>query len=144
VEPPELPIEHVVLKRLKERVELAKKIDGVQHRAKKANHEKNWLQETADALEIELDPYSEEQQALQQARHNTSQVASYKAELRALVADRVMIRGLSAKYITSGSQPVAEELLSSSYHDNLVGVNKSTATQDVANQTPREVRTKKR
>ncbi|CCO29390.1 hypothetical protein BN14_03402 [Rhizoctonia solani AG-1 IB] len=51
----ELPIEHDILDRLKQRVQLARQIDAAQHKVKKDNHEQNWLKETADALEIELD-----------------------------------------------------------------------------------------
>jgi ATP-dependent RNA helicase DDX24/MAK5 len=43
------------LDRLKQRVQLARQIDAAQHKVKKDNHEQNWLKETADALEIELD-----------------------------------------------------------------------------------------
>ncbi|KAG8732185.1 ATP-dependent RNA helicase [Ceratobasidium sp. 423] len=51
----ELPVEHDILDRLKQRVQLARQIDTAQHKVKKDNHEKNWLKETAEALEIELD-----------------------------------------------------------------------------------------
>jgi ATP-dependent RNA helicase DDX24/MAK5 len=52
---PELSVDHDILSKLKERVALARQIDNVQHNVKKVNHERNWLKETAEALEIELD-----------------------------------------------------------------------------------------
>lgn len=55
VDMPDLPVEHDILDKLKERVALARKIDNLRHRAKKVSHEKSWLKETAEALEIELD-----------------------------------------------------------------------------------------
>ncbi|QRW05488.1 DEAD/DEAH box helicase [Ceratobasidium sp. AG-Ba] len=50
----EMPIEHDMLDRLKKRVQLARQIDTAQHKVKKDNHEKNWLKETAEALESSL------------------------------------------------------------------------------------------
>lgn len=50
-----MPVEHDILDRLKKRVQLARQIDVALHKVKKDNHETNWLKETADALEIELD-----------------------------------------------------------------------------------------
>ena len=48
-------VEHDILDRLKKRVQLARQIDIAMHKVKKENHEKNWLKETADALDLELD-----------------------------------------------------------------------------------------
>lgn len=52
---PDMPIELDLLDKLKARVQLAKKIDAAQHKVKKEKHEKNWLREAAEAMEIELD-----------------------------------------------------------------------------------------
>lgn len=43
-----------MLAKLRERVALARQIDNAAHNVQKANHEKNWLRETADALGIDL------------------------------------------------------------------------------------------
>lgn len=53
---PELPIESGFLPKLKERIRLAKEIEKAQHLVKKENHDRNWLQETADAMGIDIDP----------------------------------------------------------------------------------------
>lgn len=52
---PDMPIELDLLDKLKARVQLAKKIDAAQHKVKKEKHEKNWLREAAEAMEIDLD-----------------------------------------------------------------------------------------
>jgi len=52
---PELNVDHDILDKLKHRVQLSRKIDSFAHRTKKENHDKNWLKETAEAMEIELD-----------------------------------------------------------------------------------------
>ena len=51
----EMPVELYMLDKLKARIQLAREIDSVQHKAKKEKHERNWLKEAADAMEIELD-----------------------------------------------------------------------------------------
>lgn len=52
---PEIQIELYLLDKLKARIQLARQIDNAQHKIKKANHEKNWLKEAAEAMEIEVD-----------------------------------------------------------------------------------------
>ena len=50
-----MAIELSLLDKLKYRVQLARKIETSRHKIKKANHEKTWMRETAEAMEIELD-----------------------------------------------------------------------------------------
>ena len=50
-----MDVELYLLDRLKARIQLARQIDSAQHKVKKENHEKNWLKETAEAMEIEID-----------------------------------------------------------------------------------------
>ena len=50
-----MSVEHYLLDKLKERIQLARRIDAAQHKIKKENHEKNWLKEAAAAMEIEVD-----------------------------------------------------------------------------------------
>ncbi|KIK99198.1 hypothetical protein PAXRUDRAFT_823034 [Paxillus rubicundulus Ve08.2h10] len=52
---PELPMELTLVDSLKTRIHLARQIDSQQHKVKKRNHERNWLRETAEAMEIEVD-----------------------------------------------------------------------------------------
>jgi ATP-dependent RNA helicase DDX24/MAK5 len=52
---PEMPIELFMIDKLKARVHLARQIDLLQHKIKKEKHERNWMTETAEALELELD-----------------------------------------------------------------------------------------
>lgn len=53
---PELQIEAGFMPKLKARVTLAKDIEKAQHLVKKENHDRNWLQETADAMDVDIDP----------------------------------------------------------------------------------------
>jgi len=52
---PELLVDHDILDKLRARVALARKIDWAQHKVKKESHEKSWLRETAEAMELEID-----------------------------------------------------------------------------------------
>ena len=51
----EMPVELYMLDKLKARIQLAKQIDTAQYRVKKEKHERNWMREAADAMEVELD-----------------------------------------------------------------------------------------
>lgn len=53
---PELQVEPGFLPKLRERVRIAREIEKAQHAVKKAKHEKSWLQEAAEAMDIDLDP----------------------------------------------------------------------------------------
>ena len=50
-----MPVELYMLDKLKARIQLAREIEGLQHKVKKEKHERNWLKEAAEAMEIELD-----------------------------------------------------------------------------------------
>ena len=131
-------VELYMLDKLKDRVQLARQIDVSQHKAKKEKHEKNWLKETADAMEIELDsdfadryarphplclpvfelcrPFSDTGTTptgptkRQQKAVNTK-IKDRKLQLKRLLAQPLLAQGISKRYITSGSNPIAHELL---------------------------------
>jgi hypothetical protein len=48
---PELPIESGFMP-----IALAKEIEKAQHVVKKENHDKNWLKEAAEAMDVDIDP----------------------------------------------------------------------------------------
>ena len=52
---PEMSVELYMLDKLKARIQLARQVDSAQHKVKKENHEKKWLREAAEAMEIEID-----------------------------------------------------------------------------------------
>lgn len=41
---------------MRERIRVAKDIEKAQHQVKKVNHDKNWLKEVADAMDLDIDP----------------------------------------------------------------------------------------
>jgi ATP-dependent RNA helicase DDX24/MAK5 len=54
VKVPDLPVEYSLLTKIKERVELARKIEVASHRADKASHNEAWLRKAAEDMEIDL------------------------------------------------------------------------------------------
>ncbi|KAI9067845.1 DEAD-domain-containing protein [Trametes sanguinea] len=144
---PEMPVELYMLDKLKARLQLAREIDSVQHKVKKENHERNWLKEAAEAMEIELDsdlasddddrsaaPSKQKRKAL------SAKTAALKAELKAMLAQPLVARGVSTRYITSGVHSIADDLITGEYHENMVGLKKVQAGTDLV---PAKARKKK-
>lgn len=52
---PEIQLELSLLDKLKAHVQLARQIETSHHKVKKANHDRNWMRDTAKAMDIELD-----------------------------------------------------------------------------------------
>jgi ATP-dependent RNA helicase DDX24/MAK5 len=128
---PELPSDFSILDRLKERIELAKKVESGAHKATKEAHEDNWLKQAAEALDIEIDSdmecvlfllspcalnwcdgdfrFSDEggengssgRKTRKALKNKAAKVKALKAELAALLAKPLMMRGVSAKYLTT-------------------------------------------
>ncbi|KAI0690242.1 DEAD-domain-containing protein [Cerioporus squamosus] len=142
----EMPVELYMLDKLKARVQLAREIDAVQHKAKKEKHERNWLRETADAMEIELDSdlASEDEDAKGPSKHQqktaAAKTAALKAELRAMLAQPLVARGVSTRYITSGVHSIADDMVAGELHESMVGLKKREAGEDLV---PAKVRKSK-
>ena len=127
-----------MLDKLKARTQLARQIDVAQHKANKEKHEKNWLKETADAMDIELDSDFADRCARlfsvclpvikplrprsdtgakpngptgRQRKAADSEIKDKKLQLKQLLAQPLLAQGISKRYITSGSNPIVHELL---------------------------------
>lgn len=132
---PEMAIELSLLDKLKYRVQLARKIETSRHKVKKTNHERNWMRETAEAMEIELDSDfvsdDEDKPVAQIRKSNDAKTASLKSELKHLLSQPLIALGISAKYITSGSRPIADDLIAGENHEMMVGVKPAEARNDL-------------
>ena len=154
-------VELYMLDKLRARVQLAKQIDVTQHKAKKMKHEKNWLKETADAMELELDsdfadrcarlrlvclplfdlrrpPSDAEAKSTgptkRQQKAANAKIKGQKLQLKQLLALPLLAPGISKRYITSGSHPIAQELLAGESESTLFV---AVETKHVFNGTPR-------
>ncbi|KAL1759626.1 P-loop containing nucleoside triphosphate hydrolase protein [Schizophyllum commune] len=133
---PELPVERSLFDKLKARIQLAKQIDTAQHRVKKEKHERKWMREAADAMEVELDSdfmsdSESEAPSKRQKKAANTKTAALKAQLKELLAQPLVARGVSTKYITSGSRSIVDDLLAGESNESLIGLKKSEARNDL-------------
>ncbi|KAE9398102.1 P-loop containing nucleoside triphosphate hydrolase protein [Gymnopus androsaceus JB14] len=87
----EISIDLGMLDKLKARVQLARQIETSHHQAKKAKHERNWMRETAEAMEIELDSDfasddDDENPTKRQRKAKEAKAAGLKAQLKQMLA----------------------------------------------------------
>ncbi|KIK56881.1 hypothetical protein GYMLUDRAFT_46776 [Collybiopsis luxurians FD-317 M1] len=133
----EMSVELGILDKLKARVKLARQIETTQHRANKTKHEQKWLREAAEAMEIELDEdfdsdvSSSDHPSKRQQKANQAQTAALKAQLKQMLGQPIIARGISARYITSGSRSIVDELISGEYNDKMLGVGIHDAEGDL-------------
>ncbi|KAF8553319.1 P-loop containing nucleoside triphosphate hydrolase protein [Imleria badia] len=134
---PDITIELTLLDHLKERIRLARQIDAQQHQVKKQNHERSWLKQAAEAMEIELDSdivsaSEDEGRSTKQKRKRTNaQTAALKAELKDMLSRPLIARGVSTRYITSGSRPIADDIIAGKVHDSMLGLTRTDAGSDL-------------
>ncbi|KAJ3927849.1 MAG: ATP-dependent RNA helicase [Lentinula lateritia] len=133
----EMSIDLGMLDKLKSRVQLARKIETTHHKSKKAKHERTWMKETAEAMEIELDSdfasdSDGDEPNKRQRKADQATAAALKAQLRQMLAQPLIARGISAKYITSGSNHIVDELISGGYNEKMLGVGINDAGSDLS------------
>lgn len=133
----DLSVDFSILSKLKIRIDLAKEIEVAQHRADKASHEQNWLRKAAEDMEIAYDSGDADSDqgrgaAKRKSAHAKSKEAELKSRLKAMLAEPLMKRGISGKYITAGGMSaLANEMLSGQSHKVLLGLKPSRAVNDV-------------
>ncbi|KAF8905264.1 P-loop containing nucleoside triphosphate hydrolase protein [Gymnopilus junonius] len=135
---PEMSIELGMLDKLKNRVQLARKIETAQHKVKKSKHDRNWMKETAEALGVELDSdfisdaESEDRPSNKKRKAQNREMAAMKAELGHLLSQPLLARGISTKYITSGSRPIVDDILAGEFNETMLGLKKAEAGSEMA------------
>ncbi|WWC66623.1 uncharacterized protein I206_100526 [Kwoniella pini CBS 10737] len=141
---PELSIETDFLPKLKERIKLAKEIELAEHSKSKSLHDKNWLIETAELMDIDIDPdmfsdKEEEDKDLPFSRKIKQKKGMKKSidlkglrnKLKELLNEKLIARGISAKYPTSGSKVIIDDLLRQTGHATLLGAGTKKAYDEV-------------
>lgn len=148
----EIDVELSMLDELKARVQLARKIETSQHKIKKTNHDRNWMKEAAETLGVDLESSDDEDNhGAKVKKARDAKMRGMKAELKHLLSTPIMGRGVSAKFITSGSRPIVEDLLAGqsefvvgfgcgivadapgflSVNDSMIGVKKTEAGSEM-------------
>ncbi|BGP30029.1 ATP-dependent RNA helicase [Rhodotorula toruloides] len=136
---PTLPTDFSILDQLKKRIDLAKEIDQAQHRATKQAHEDKWLREAAEAMEIDLDDENDsdgdgpQRSSKKQRGQAIAHARQLKAELDNLLKKPLMVRGVSAKYLTTRSKiGLVDQLVGGTGHSKIFGLSTSSALEDLA------------
>ncbi|GAA5848483.1 hypothetical protein JCM8547_004527 [Rhodosporidiobolus lusitaniae] len=139
---PTLPLDFSILDQLKQRVELARKIDQSAHKVTKQAHEDKWLREAAEAMEIDLSEDEDEDDprvggggGKKKRQYMLAKNRTLRAELEGLLKRPLMVRGASAKYLTTrGTVGLVDQLVGGTAHSSILGVEASTALDDLSKQ----------
>lgn len=136
-------VDRKLVTRLKKRADLAKKIADCAIEKQKKGHEDEWLKAAAEDLGVgyDSDDFSFGGAAAgrkggQKGRDKSvgaskAQVAAWKAELKAELAERVNA-GFSKRYLTSGSVNLAQALLmSEGMNGGFLGLEERSAVDEV-------------
>ncbi|KAJ3780339.1 ATP-dependent RNA helicase [Lentinula aff. detonsa] len=131
----EMPIDLGMLDKLKSRIQLARQIETTHHKSNKAKYDRKWLKETAEAMEIELDSDfasdSDDHATKRQRKTDQAKTATMKAQLKHMLSQPLIARGISARYITSGSNHIVDELISGEHNEKMLGVGIDDAGSDL-------------
>ncbi|KAJ1680346.1 ATP-dependent RNA helicase [Spiromyces aspiralis] len=105
---PEFPVDLNWLSRTAERIALARDIDKEEHRMRRVSYEKSWREKSAEELGIELDsdflPSSDsEDEEVRVRKQSQTNIRAMKQELNALLSKKLLPRGMSPRYLTSGN-----------------------------------------
>ncbi|WVR03687.1 hypothetical protein IAU60_000682 [Kwoniella sp. DSM 27419] len=141
-EVPDLPIESGFMPALRERIRVARAIEKAEHETSKSTHDRNWLMEAAEAMDLDIDPTMlsdmEDDPDLPYHKPNRGKKANKKTdvrglkeELRQLMSEKLMARGVSAKYPTSGSKIIIDDLIRATGHETLLGAGTQKAYDEV-------------
>jgi ATP-dependent RNA helicase DDX24/MAK5 len=108
---PPLPIEFSFLPALKERVTLARELDKITHTERKAAHDDAWVRKLAQEAEMDMSEDEQDLDAPRNKGNGDKKAQSVKAKLQQLLQTPLSARGVSFKYITSGSRDFVQSLL---------------------------------
>lgn len=135
--PPDLQIEAGFLPKLKERLAVAREIEGAQHKAKKETHDRNWLAEAAEAMDIDIDPdmFSDFEEddpdapVQKKAKKGKAEgkLDGLKQKLNHLLDQPLIARGVSTRYPTSGSRVIIDDVVAGTGHVNMLGAGTEAA-----------------
>ncbi|WFD23689.1 RNA helicase [Malassezia equina] len=105
-----LPVEYAFMNPIRERLTVAKEIDRLTHMQSKASHDDAWLRQLAKDAELDYESDASDPDAdhagRKRKRHAQPQgLARLKQQLADMLARPLSARGVSQKYITSGSRP---------------------------------------
>lgn len=104
---PLFPVEYAYMAPVRKRVKLARRVEMATHSMKKHKHHNDWLKQMAQAADIDLDEEllsddADEQQPLK-TKQQGKVVDHLKSELKALLNQPLLPKGVSKKYINNAN-----------------------------------------
>ncbi|KAM8921002.1 ATP-dependent RNA helicase DDX24 [Pelodytes ibericus] len=126
---PFFPVESRCMSGIKERVNLARQIEKIEYFNSKAKHQNSWLQQAADALELDLDDDDliGGKQSEQEEREKLKMLKVMKKQLKGLLSQPVFKNVLKTKYPTQSGKLCLPTLLTSKGESALQTVSKKNA-----------------
>ncbi|CAG8518190.1 9584_t:CDS:10 [Acaulospora morrowiae] len=144
---PNFPIDAGIINSMKQRINLAKQIDQEEHKLQKSSHDDGWLKKAAEEFGVELHEDllkikdGGDNEGLRNNQHNKKdRIRSLKAQLKELLSQQLIPRGVSTKYLTSGIvRDLADRLLDEPSHNSqIMGVKKTKATEDLKSKSTKK------
>ncbi|RCI01185.1 ATP-dependent RNA helicase [Rhizopus azygosporus] len=103
---PMFPVDLNILRSMKERVELARQIDSIQHRESKQAHEQNWMRKLAQEMDVDFDEDMMQgnghQKSNKELQREKAKVNGLKNQLNQLLQKPILPAGVSRKFLTGG------------------------------------------
>ncbi|MBW0470751.1 hypothetical protein O181_010466 [Austropuccinia psidii MF-1] len=151
---PSPPIEHSISNKLKELLELAKKIDFLEHSTSKQAHEENWLKKTAAMMEVDVDDLhsSSDNEMLsgskQKVKETKAVVRQLKAKLSEQLSSSIILKGMVVTQTKKRNRPlgncyitdpkVIETFINGESHEKLIGLTQHVNAIEELNQSSKK------
>ncbi|KAJ3218339.1 ATP-dependent RNA helicase [Dinochytrium kinnereticum] len=103
----DFPLDHTIYGKLRDRVVLARKIEAEEHKTEKGQHGTDWMKKAAEEAEIMLDSETDDDDdetkvaEKRKRQKDASRLSALKTELSQLLAEPVIPKSVSSKYLTS-------------------------------------------
>ncbi|XP_053331655.1 ATP-dependent RNA helicase DDX24 [Spea bombifrons] len=129
---PFFPVDGKCMNGIKERVNLARQIEKMEYFNSKAKHQKSWIQQAAEALEIDLDDDDEligGKQNEEEDREKEKAVKAMKKQLKRLLSQPVFRNIIKTKYPTQSGKLTLPTLLTSKAESALQTISKQNSKE---------------
>ncbi|KAL2918796.1 ATP-dependent RNA helicase [Polyrhizophydium stewartii] len=140
---PDFPVDLSVLTAIKERLALAREVDLLQHREKKAASERDWFRKAAEEADIALSDDEEDgdegsgSKLAALSAKDVQKMHRMRRELAALLARPLIPKGVSTKYLTSNTVDSLVDVLMASRDRIMPAFQSTSAIDDLRGKLPR-------
>jgi ATP-dependent RNA helicase DDX24/MAK5 len=105
---PDFPVDRGIADRLKQRLQIAKEIDDLEHKNKKQKNEKDWFKKAAEEADIYMsDEDASDGELAYSNKKENQKIQQLKAKLEDMLSKPILPKGQSAKYVTMNAAVAA-------------------------------------